>query len=99
MGRPKNFEPDVAIERAMQAFWTNGYAATSPAELAEATGVAKGSLYHAFGSKRELFGKALERYGRLGDEFVEDVLSQPGTARERIHAYLRMLVDADLDAP
>lgn len=99
MGRPKNFEPDVAIERAMQAFWTRGYTATSPADLAEATGVAKGSLYHAFGSKRELFGKALEHYGRLGDEIVADVLSQPGTAKERIGAYLRMLVDADLDAP
>mgnify|MGYP001098454552 CR=1 FL=1 len=99
MGRPMTFEPDVAIERAMQTFWTRGYAATSPADLAEATGVGKGSLYHAFGSKRELFGKALECYGRIGEEITEQTLNLPGTAKERIRAYLRMLVDADLDAP
>jgi TetR/AcrR family transcriptional repressor of nem operon len=99
MGRPKTFEPDVAIECAMQTFWTRGYAATSPADLAEATGVGKGSLYHEFGSKRELFGKALECYGRLGDEAATAVFDEPGTAKERITAFLRSLVDADLDGP
>jgi TetR/AcrR family transcriptional repressor of nem operon len=83
----------------METFWTKGYADTSPADLAEATGVAKGSLYHAFGSKRELFGKALELYDRAGAETTEEFLSRPGTAKERIRAYLVFLVDADLDGP
>ncbi|MEE1785036.1 TetR/AcrR family transcriptional regulator [Streptomyces sp. SP17BM10] len=99
MGRPKNFEPDVVIAQAMETFWTKGYAGTSPADLAEATGVAKGSLYHSFGSKRELFTKALDLYGRLGSEATEEFLARPGTAKERIRAYLVLLVDTDLDGP
>ncbi|WP_330300297.1 TetR/AcrR family transcriptional regulator [Streptomyces sp. NBC_00503] len=99
MGRPKNFEPDVVIAQAMEAFWTNGYAGTSPADLAEATGVAKGSLYHAFGSKRELFGKALELYDRAGSEMTEELLARPGATKECIRDYLIFLVDTDLNGP
>ncbi|WP_205326360.1 TetR/AcrR family transcriptional regulator [Glycomyces sp. YM15] len=99
MGRPKNFEPDVAVAQAMETFWTKGYAGTSPADLAEATGVGKGSLYHAFGSKRELFGKALDLYGQVGSEMTEAFLNEPGTAKERLRAYLALLVDIDLDGP
>jgi TetR/AcrR family transcriptional repressor of nem operon len=99
VGRPRNFEPDVVVEQAMEAFWSNGYAATSPADLAAATGVAKGSLYHAFGSKRELFDKALDLYDRTGAELTEEFLDRPGTAEERIRAYLEFLVDVDLDGP
>lgn len=99
MGRPKNFEPDAVIAQAMETFWTNGYAGTSPADLSEATGVAKGSLYHAFGSKRELFGKALDLYDRTGSDVAEEFLSRPGTTKERIRAYLVFIVDMDLSGP
>ncbi len=44
MGRPRSFDDDAVIDRAMEVFWTHGYANTSPAQLAQATGVAKGSL-------------------------------------------------------
>ena len=99
MGRPKNFEPEAVVADAMEAFWTNGYAGTSPADLAEATGVAKGSLYHTFGSKRELFGKALDLYDKVGAEVTEELLSRPGTAKECIRAYLCYLVDMDVESP
>jgi TetR/AcrR family transcriptional repressor of nem operon len=99
MGRPKSFEPDVVIAQAMQTFWTKGYAGTSPADLAEVAGVGKGSIYHAFGSKRELFDKALELYDHAGSEMTEEFLSRPGTAKERIRAYLVFIVDMDLDGP
>ncbi|WP_329296841.1 TetR/AcrR family transcriptional regulator [Streptomyces pseudovenezuelae] len=99
MGRPKSFEPDVVIAQAMEAFWTKGYTDTSPADLAEATGVAKGSLYHSFGSKRQLFGKVLDLYSRMQAERAEEFLARPGTAKERIRAYFMLLVDADLDGP
>ncbi|MFE9428656.1 TetR/AcrR family transcriptional regulator [Kitasatospora sp. NPDC006697] len=99
MGRPRAFDPTDVIAQAMEAFWTNGYAATSPADLAAATGVGKGSLYHSFGSKRELFDRALELYSRLGSSATEEVLAQPGTAKERIRAYFLLLVDLDLDGP
>jgi TetR/AcrR family transcriptional regulator, transcriptional repressor for nem operon len=99
MGRPRNFEADTVVERAMEEFWTHGYASTSPAQLAEATGVGKGSLYNAFGSKRQLFDQALARYGRVGAERAGEILSRPGTTRERIRAYLRETVDSDLAQP
>ncbi|MEU1192233.1 TetR/AcrR family transcriptional regulator [Streptomyces sp. NPDC005859] len=99
MGRPKGFEPDVVIAQAMETFWTKGYTDTSPADLAQATGVAKGSLYHSFGSKRQLFGKVLDLYGRTRSVQAEEFLSRPGTAKERIRAYFVLLVDADLDGP
>ncbi|MFD7641700.1 TetR/AcrR family transcriptional regulator [Kitasatospora sp. NPDC059795] len=99
MGRPKQFDEDTAIAQAMQVFWTNGYAGSSPAELAEAAGIGKGSLYHAFGSKRELFGRALDAYDRVGIELTEEFLSGPGTAKEAIRAYLAMLVERDFAGP
>jgi len=71
----------------------------SPAQLAEATGVGKGSLYNTFGSKRQLFDQALARYGRMGAEVAEELLSRPETTRERIGAYLRETVDSDVAQP
>lgn len=99
MGRPRNFEADAVVEQAMEEFWTHGYANTSPAQLAEATGVAKGSLYNTFGSKRQLFDQALARYARMGAELAAELLSRPGTTRECIGAYLREIVDSDLAQP
>jgi TetR/AcrR family transcriptional repressor of nem operon len=99
MARPRSFDDDVVVDRAMDAFWTNGYANTSPAQLAAATGVGKGSLYNAFNSKRELFDRALVRYDLLGSKFAEDFLSRSGSTRERIGAFLRFLVDSDVAQP
>lgn len=96
MGRPRKFDDDVVIDRAMDVFWTHGYANTSPAALAEATGVAKGSLYNAFKNKRELFDRALARYDAQVSGLAGDLLSKPGTTRECIRSALRFIVDLDL---
>jgi TetR/AcrR family transcriptional repressor of nem operon len=96
MGRPRTFDDDVVVERAMDTFWTYGYTNTSPAQLAEATGVAKGSLYNAFKSKRELFDRALARYDRQVSELAGDLLSRPGTTYECLRSALRFIVDFDL---
>ncbi len=96
MGRPRSFDDDDVIERSMDVFWTHGYASTSPAQLAEATGVAKGSLYNAFGSKRQLFDLALDRYDQRMSALAGDLLSRPGTTRDCIRAALRFVVDGDL---
>ena len=61
-GRPREFDQDVAIERAMNAFWTLGYHGASLPDLLEATNLARGSLYAAFGDKHGLFLLALDRY-------------------------------------
>jgi len=97
MGRPRTFDDDVVVERAMQAFWTHGYAETSPALLAEATGIAKGSLYNAFGSKRALFERALKMYDEDGAEFTANFLDGPGSTRDALHAFLRFVVQVDVE--
>lgn len=61
-GRPRAYEPDVALARAMDAFWKGGYAGTSLDALSEATGMNRPSLYAAFGDKQSLYMKALEHY-------------------------------------
>ncbi|MEC3954775.1 TetR/AcrR family transcriptional regulator [Nocardia sp. CDC153] len=97
MGRPRNFDADTVVDRAMEAFWTHGYAGCSPAQLAEATGIGKGSLYNCFGSKRELFDLAMAKYDRMGTTLAKEVLSQPGTTRECLRAWMRWVVDSDLE--
>ncbi|MEV5651529.1 TetR/AcrR family transcriptional regulator [Nocardia sp. NPDC052254] len=99
MGRPRNFDTDAVVDRAMDAFWTHGYANTSPAQLAEATGIGKGSLYNTFGSKRELFERALDRYDRMGAQLAGEFMARPGTTRECIGAFLSFLVDSDVSQP
>lgn len=99
MARPRGFDDDEVVERAMEAFWTHGYAGTSPGRLAEATGIGKGSLYNAFGSKRDLFDRSLRRYDQLGGEAAERYLDGPATTRECVGAFLHFLVDMDVQQP
>jgi TetR/AcrR family transcriptional regulator, transcriptional repressor for nem operon len=61
-GRPREFDTDVAVERAMDVFWTCGYHGTSLPDLLQATRLSRGSLYAAFGDKHGLFLHALDRY-------------------------------------
>jgi TetR/AcrR family transcriptional regulator, transcriptional repressor for nem operon len=62
MVRPKEFDRDVAVERAMSVFWSKGYAATSTDDLLEAMQIGRQSMYDTFGDKRRLYVEALERY-------------------------------------
>src|SRR6267378_2677768 len=64
MARPKEFDRDVAVARAMSVFWSKGYAATSTDDLLQAMKIGRQSLYDTFGDKRRLFVEALERYQR-----------------------------------
>ena len=61
-GRPRAYDPQVALARAAEVFWKAGYAGTSLDDLAEATGMNRPSLYAAFGDKRDLYLKTLEHY-------------------------------------
>jgi TetR/AcrR family transcriptional regulator, transcriptional repressor for nem operon len=62
MPRPKAFDPDAALHKAMQVFWERGYAATSMQDLVQGMGINRFSLYSTFGDKHQLFVAALERY-------------------------------------
>ena len=61
-GRPREFDTDLAVEQAMQVFWSGGYHRTSLPDLLAATGLSRGSLYAAFDDKHGLFLRALARY-------------------------------------
>ncbi|MGE3795859.1 MAG: TetR/AcrR family transcriptional regulator [Dehalococcoidia bacterium] len=80
-GRPLNFDPDTALERALGVFWRQGYEATSMADLLEATALSKSSLYQAFGSKQALFARCLERYSSHLVERMEAELAVAPSGR------------------
>ncbi|TYB59204.1 helix-turn-helix transcriptional regulator [Nonomuraea sp. PA05] len=86
MARSKEFDPEVALQQALELFWERGYEATSMADLVERLGLARASIYATFGGKRELYLKALERYLEQGD--VIERLSQPGPALPAVQAFL-----------
>ncbi|EHK87506.1 TetR family transcriptional regulator [Saccharomonospora azurea SZMC 14600] len=85
MARTKEFDPDVALQRALELFWRKGYEATSIADLVEHLGIGRASLYATFGDKRELYLKAYDRYLENGIDFV-DLLSQPGPVLPAVRA-------------
>jgi AcrR family transcriptional regulator len=64
MARPKEFDRDAAVDRAMSVFWLKGYAATSTDDLLQAMNIGRQSMYDTFGDKRRLYVEALERYQR-----------------------------------
>ncbi|HSH86162.1 MAG TPA: TetR/AcrR family transcriptional regulator [Methylophilus sp.] len=86
-GRPRVFDMDEALEKALQIFWKRGYEGASLAELTETLGVNKPSLYAAFGNKEELFMKALSKYVAGPVAFVREVVNEP-TARDVAQTFL-----------
>ena len=62
LGRPRAFDPDVALDRAMHVFWAKGYEGASLSNLTRAMRINRPSLYAAFGNKEQLFRKVLDRY-------------------------------------
>ncbi|MBF6043639.1 TetR family transcriptional regulator [Streptomyces sp. NRRL B-1677] len=96
MGRPKQFDPDAVVDKAMDVFWRKGYAATTPQDLVDELGIGKGSLYHSFGSKHALFERALERYRDTQAAALVGLLDQPGPVRPLLRSALELLIETDL---
>jgi AcrR family transcriptional regulator len=88
MARPRSFDRDAALEKAMLAFWEHGYEQTSIADLTKAMGIAAPSLYAAFGDKRALFDEVVELYGTDARANVIDGLATAPTAREAVESVL-----------
>lgn len=76
-GRPRAFDMDEALDRALQVFWQKGYEGASLTDLTEAMGISRPSLYAAFGDKEALFRKALDRYEEGPSSFVREALKEP----------------------
>lgn len=74
-GRPRAYDPQIALQQARDAFWKNGYAQTSLDAICAALGMNRPSLYAAFGDKHALYLKALEDYWRLSLAVMHEALS------------------------
>jgi Bacterial regulatory proteins, tetR family. len=79
----------------MDAFWRNGFEATSAQELVESTGLGRGSLYGAFGNKENIYHEALRRYHSSSIEFHEAVFSQAGSVKDRLRILLEKGIEQD----
>jgi AcrR family transcriptional regulator len=91
-GRPRSFDRDETLDRAMRVFWAKGFAGASMSELTAAMGINPPSLYAAFGSKEGLYREALERYEALyGADFWKSLENSPN-ARDAIECVLRRSV-------
>ncbi len=90
-GRPRAFDADQALDKALTVFWQKGYGGTSLPDLTEAMGINRPSLYAAFGNKEQLFLKVLARYGeRMG--CMVQALDKP-LARDAVEALLTSVID------
>jgi AcrR family transcriptional regulator len=77
IGRPRGFDADEALERAMLVFWQHGYEGASTASLTQAMGISTTSMYAAFGNKEKLFRKVLERYTDGPSDYLARALEEP----------------------
>lgn len=97
MGRNKEFDPEAALQAALELFWRNGYEATSMQDLVEHLGINRGSIYATYGSKHELYLRALDRYCELRGNTVLGLLSRPGPALPAVRELLDLFAAESQD--
>lgn len=95
-GRPRSFDRQGALERAMDVFWERGYQAASMSDLTEAMGINSPSLYAAFGSKEALFREAVKLYQQTAGEEVWNVVEGAPTARAAMEGLLLASAEANV---
>ncbi|MGC7101828.1 TetR/AcrR family transcriptional regulator [Amycolatopsis lurida] len=88
-GRPRSFDRDAALDRAVQLFWRRGYEGTSVRELAEELHIGMPSLYNAFGSKQQLFVEVLGTYDKRYGGFLDRALAEEPTAEQAVARVFR----------
>jgi TetR/AcrR family transcriptional repressor of nem operon len=99
MARSKAFDEEQAIDQAVDCFWSRGYEATSVRALGEAMGIGGASLYNAFGDKRALFVKCLERYANRSSRERMARIEEKNAPRDAIRAFLAEIVERSLADP
>ncbi|MEU3147452.1 MULTISPECIES: TetR/AcrR family transcriptional regulator [unclassified Streptomyces] len=102
MARPRKFDEQQVLDTARERFWSGGYAATRMEDIAEATGLGKGSLYGAFGGKQELFHRVFDAYCTSVVDAASRQLRGTGTdadAHARLSAHVYAVVAATAADP
>ncbi|WP_028922779.1 TetR/AcrR family transcriptional regulator [Pseudonocardia acaciae] len=96
-GRPRAFDEDAALDRALEVFWRQGYEGTALSDLTEAMGINRPSLYGAFGNKEALFRRVLDRYIDGPGGFAAAALAEP-RARDVVERILTGAVGLTTDS-
>ncbi len=99
MARPREFDAEAAVEKAMQAFWARGYRGTSIDDLCTVTGLSRSSLYAAYGGKRELLHRSLERYEGQTLGRIDAALSGDAPVLKAISGFIDGLIDRVVAGP
>ena len=98
MARPREFEEQAVLRKAMEVFWKDGFDGTTLRDLLEATGLSRSSLYETFGDKRSLFLAALDAYRQDRQQELRAILDEGANGYKSIEGFLRMVVEHG-DAP
>ncbi|MCK9861188.1 TetR/AcrR family transcriptional regulator [Paenibacillus sp. ATY16] len=93
MARPREFDQDAVLQKAMELFWEKGYERTSIQDLVERTGVHRGSLYDTFGDKNQLFLTCLDRFREGNRGHAYTILEEQGPAKDVLWRYFQRLID------
>ena len=99
MARPREFDMEQTLDAALSTFWTQGYEATSMADIMEVTGLHKGSLYKAFDDKHDLFMKALTRYLEGAWVMTQATLTEVESPLDGLRAWLQGVIYLCCDQP
>ncbi|MCG7378777.1 TetR/AcrR family transcriptional regulator [Paenibacillus sp. ACRSA] len=96
-GRPREFNKPEVLDAAMETFWLKGYEACSTEDLCNSTGLGRGSLYNAFGSKHALYEQTLHRYHEHWIQEQTAMLERSGPVKERLRNLLEWAVERDFE--
>ncbi|MFM0049292.1 TetR/AcrR family transcriptional regulator [Caballeronia grimmiae] len=99
MARPREFDEDAVLDAATVQFWSRGYEATSVRDLAAAMGLTSASLYNAFGDKRALYERALERYVERGFRERVQRLEHQAAPRDAIVMFFDEIIRLSVNDP
>lgn len=97
MARPKEFDRDIALQKAMLTFWDKGYEGTSIADLTEAMDISRSSLYETFGDKHDLFLEALTHYLTQTDRKRAHYFANATSVKQGIHTFFQGIIQFILD--
>ena len=95
VGRPREFDEKEVLSEIMALFWKQGYEGTGLSDIMAATGLQKGSLYKAYGSKRHMYVCSLQHYEReVVDAGVANITSKDVAPLDRLHTFMSAPIDA-----